>query len=194
MSDFYRELGDLFGVSLSSHNRWGGFKALRARWNDHIAQTLFRPVLIIDEAQEAQSSVLNELRILASKDLDSRQLLSVVFAGDARLPERFRSSELLPLGSLIRRRLRLEYASHDELLACMNHQLQIAGNPSLMTEELKATLVEHSAGNFRVLTYLAEELLHAAAERELPRLDEKLYFDVFGHVHKPKPAARKKQP
>src|SRR5438046_2740857 len=26
--DFYRELGDLFGVPLQAHNRWGGFKAL----------------------------------------------------------------------------------------------------------------------------------------------------------------------
>ena len=30
--DFYRELGDLFGVPLAAHNRWGGFKALRSRW------------------------------------------------------------------------------------------------------------------------------------------------------------------
>jgi len=43
--DFYRELGDLFGVPLASHNRWGGFKALRARWGEHIASTRCRPVL-----------------------------------------------------------------------------------------------------------------------------------------------------
>src|SRR5438552_5529045 len=29
VSDFYRELGDRFGVSLSPRNRWGGFKAIR---------------------------------------------------------------------------------------------------------------------------------------------------------------------
>ena len=90
--DFYRELGDLFAVPLAAHNRWGGFKALRARWADHIASSRCRPVLIIDEAQEALTTVLCELRILASKDLDSKQLLCVVFAGDARLPERLRSA------------------------------------------------------------------------------------------------------
>lgn len=191
-SDFYRELGDLFGVGLSVHNRWAGFKALRARWSDHIAQTLQRPVLILDEAQEAPTAVLNELRILASKDLDSRQLLCVVFAGDARLPERFRSPELLPLGSRIRRRLAFDYASRDELCACLDHLLAAAGNPSLMTAELKATLAEHAAGNYRVLMNLADELLTAAADRELPRLDEKLFFDVFGQAHKPKPSPRKR--
>jgi type II secretory pathway predicted ATPase ExeA len=191
-SDFYRELGDLFSVPLSGHNRWAGFKALRARWSEHIASTLLRPVLIVDEAQEALTPVLNELRILASKDFDSRQLLCVVFAGDARLPERFRSAELLPLGSRIRRRLVLDYASRDELLACLNHLLHAAGNPSLMTNELKATLADHAAGNYRVLMNLASELLTVAADRDLPCLDEKLFLDVFGQVHKPKAPARKR--
>lgn len=54
---------------------------------------------------EALTPALSELRILASKDLDARQLLTVVLAGDARLPERLRTAELLPLGSRIRRRL-----------------------------------------------------------------------------------------
>jgi type II secretory pathway predicted ATPase ExeA len=185
--DFYRELGDLFGVPLAAHNRWGGFKALRTRWADHITSTLSRPVLIIDEAQEALTPVFNELRVLASKELDSRQLLCVVFAGDARLVERFRSPDLLPLGSRIRRRLVLDYAQRDELLACLDHLLEIAGNPSLMTSELKATLADHAAGNYRVLMNLADELLSIGVDRDLPRLDEKLFLD--GLVQPPKTKA-----
>lgn len=191
--DFYRELGDMFGIPLQSHNRWGGFKSLRARWTEHISTTLSRPVLIIDEAQEAHNTVLTELRVLASKDLDSRQLLCVVLAGDGRLIERLRSSELLPLGSRIRRRLVLEYASRDELLACLDHLLDVAGNPSLMTTELKATLADHSAGNYRVLMNLADELLMAALDRDLPRLDEKLYLETFGQTAPKKPAVGKKR-
>jgi len=191
-SDFYRELGDLFGIPLTIHNRWAGFKALRTRWSEHIASTLMRPVLIIDEAQEALTTVLSELRILASKDFDSKQLLCVVFAGDARLPERLRTAELLPLGSRIRRRLVFDYASRDELLACLDHLLETAGNPSLMTTELKATLADHAAGNYRVLMNLADELLTVAADRDLPRLDEKLFLDVFAQAPKPKSPARKR--
>jgi general secretion pathway protein A len=192
-SDFYRELGDLFGVPLAIHNRWAGFKALRTRWAEHFASTLRRPVLILDEAQEVLTPVLSELRILASKDFDSRQLLNIVFAGDARLPQRLRSAELMPLGSRIRRRLVLDYASRDELLACLEHVLAAAGNSSLMTAELKSTLADHSAGNYRVLMNIADELLAAAADRELPRLDEKLYLDVFqAPAPKPRPGGKKR--
>lgn len=178
-SDFYRELGDLFNIPLSASNRWTNFKMLRERWSTHICASLTRPVLIIDEAQETLSTVLNELRVLSSKSLDSQQLLCVIFAGDLRLPERLRTPDLLPLGSRIRRRLTFDYADRDHLLACFEHLLAAAGNSALMTDTLKNTLVDHCAGNYRVLMNLADELLFAGAERELPRLDEKLYFDVF---------------
>ncbi|MDQ5914778.1 MAG: ral secretion pathway protein, partial [Pseudomonadota bacterium] len=52
LADFYRELGDVFGVPLKPHNRWGGFKALREQWQAHLESTRRRPVLLIDEAQE----------------------------------------------------------------------------------------------------------------------------------------------
>lgn len=190
--DFYRELGDLFSVPFQSHNRWGGFKALRARWAEHISSSLSRPVLILDEAQEALTGVLTELRMLSSKDSDSRQLLCIVLAGDSRLVERLRSPDLLPLGSRIRRRLTLDYASRDELLACLDHLLETAGNATLMTTELKATLADHSAGNYRVLMNLCDELLTTATDRDLPRLDEKLYLEVF-QQQAPKKAIGKKR-
>jgi general secretion pathway protein A len=191
--DFYRELGDLFGVPLQPHNRWGSFKAMRARWNDHIATTLLRPVLVLDEAQEAHASLFSELRMLASKELDTRQLLCVVLVGDARLVERLRSPELLPLGSRIRRRLVLEYASRDELLTCIENLLDAAGNASLMTTELKNTLVDHAAGNYRVLMNLADELLSAAADAELPRLDEKLFLETFAAIARTKNGSVKRK-
>lgn len=191
-SDFYRELGDVFGVPLHSHNRWAGFKALRAQWSEHIASTLARPVLIIDEAQEMISNVFTELRLLSSKELDARSLLCIVFAGDSRLPERFRTPDLLPIGSRIRRRLKFEPAGRDELVACLDHLLEIAGAPQLMTTELRTTLAEHAAGNYRVLMNMADELLTIAAEREIARLDEKLFLEAFATPTPAKAAGRRR--
>ena len=179
LADFYREMGDLFGVELRPHNRWGGFKALRERWLAHLEGTLLRPVLLIDEAQEMNPSVLSELRLLSSMQFDSRNLLSVVFAGDARLNSKLRRDELLPLGSRIRTRLIMEYASRDELADCLNHLLTSAGNARLMTTELTATLCDHAVGNYRVLTGMAGELLATAAQRELTQLDEKLFLELY---------------
>jgi len=179
LADFYRELGDVFGVPLRPHNRWGGFKALREQWQTHLESTRHRPVLLIDEAQEMAPPVLSELRLMASARFDSQPLLCVVLAGDARLPEKLRREDLVPLGSRIRTRLATEYASRDELLSCLNHLLGAAGNASLMTSGLRQTLCDHAAGNYRILMTLAGELLGVAARRDLAMLDEKLYLDVF---------------
>ncbi|MEN8180845.1 MAG: AAA family ATPase [Pseudomonadota bacterium] len=180
LADFYREMGDLFGVELKPHNRWGGFKALRERWLAHLEGTLLRPVLLIDEAQEMHPAVLSELRLLSSMQFDSRTLLTVVLAGDARLTTKLRRDELLPLGSRLRTRLVMEYADRNELMACLKHLLATAGNASLMTPELMQTLCDHAVGNYRVLTGMAAELLASAAQREITQLDEKLYLEVFG--------------
>jgi len=179
VSDFYRELGEIFGIAIRVSNRWGGFKALRARWLDHLGSANRRPVILIDEAQEMSPAVLCELRLLASARFDSQSLLCVVLAGDARLLEKLRREELIPLGSRIRTRLATETATREDLLACLEHSLAAAGNPSLMTKELRHTLCDHAAGNYRIFTAMAAELLMSAAQRDLPVLDEKLYLQVF---------------
>jgi general secretion pathway protein A len=152
---------------------------LREKWVAHIESTLMRPIVLIDEAQEMNHIVLNELRILSSARFDSVHILSVVLAGDARLPKKLRHEDLLPLGSRIRARLVLEHATADELRACLMHLMKAAGNAKLMTRELVDTLCDHALGNYRVLTTMANELLSAASERELEVLDEKLYLEVF---------------
>jgi type II secretory pathway predicted ATPase ExeA len=131
--DFYRELGDIFAVPLKPHNRWGGFKALRETWFAHLETARRRPVLLVDEAQEMAPATFSELRLLASARFDSQPLLCVVLAGDARLIEKLRREELLPLGSRIRTRLATEHASPEELLACLDCVLAEAGNARPMT-------------------------------------------------------------
>ena len=187
LADLYRELGDVFAVPLKPHNRWGGFKALRDRWLAHMETTRRRAVLLVDEAQEMSPAALCELRLLASACFDSQPLLCVVLAGDARLIEKLRREELIPLGSRIRTRLATEHASRDELLESLNHLLAGAGNASLMTPALRQTLCDHAAGNYRILTTMAAELLAAAAQRELAQLDEKLYLEVFAQPETPAP-------
>ena len=188
VADFYRELGDLFGVPLAPHNRWAGAKALREKWQAHIDAALFRPVVVVDEAQEMQAVVLNELRLLGSTRLDSHLLLTAVLAGDGRLLQHLRADDLLPLGSRVRVKLLLERAAPAELEELLRHALAKAGAPKLMTPELITTLCEHAAGNARALMTMAGELLAEGAKREARQLDEKLYLEVFAV---PPPAAAK---
>lgn len=187
LADFYREMGDLFGVNLTPANRYGGFKALRERWRQHIKSTLYRPILLVDEAQEMVTTNLNELRLLGSAEFDSECLLTVILCGDLTLPERFRSNDLLALGSRIRFRRMLSPYDKNELKNYLEYSLAQAGAPQLMTKPLMSTLVEHSAGNLRLLNIMAAELLTVGAQRELTQLNEQLFLELYS------PTPQKKQ-
>jgi general secretion pathway protein A len=184
VTDFYREIGDLFGVPVSTSNRWGAYKTVRAKWQEHIQQTLFRPVLLIDEAQEMSSSLLAELRLLGSAKLDTCTLVTVILCGDRRLEDKLRAVDLLPIASRIRTRLVLDAEPPDVLGAMLRHILAAAGNAALMTEELQRTVCEHAAGNRRALMLLCNELLVLAVAKNAKRLDESLYLELTAAEHR----------
>jgi general secretion pathway protein A len=108
--------------------------------------------------------ILNELRLLSSACFDSQSLLCVVLSGDARLFDKLR---------------------REELLACLDHLLKSASNASLMTKELRHTLVDHAASNYRIFVSMAGEMLMSAAQHEITTLDEKLYLQVFARPDAP---------
>ncbi len=179
VADFYRELGEVFEVNLSASNRWGGFKGLRHKWWDHLNSTMFRPVLLIDEAQEMIHQTLNEIRLLSSVEFDSKNILTVIFCGDQRFTDKLTHQELLPLGSRLGLRKKMKAATKDELTHTLKAVLEKAGGAHVMTKELISIVVEHSAGNYRVMMSMANELLAEGVSREKEQLDEKLFFEVY---------------
>ena len=179
LADFYREMGNLFGIELRVSNRYGGYKALREKWRHHIESTLLRPVLMVDEAQQTQPAVLSELRLLSMEKFDSVSLLTVILAGDSRLTNSFKLPDLIPLGTRMRTRLIMEPWIKLQLLELIQESTKRAGNSNLMTAGLAETLAEHAAGNPRVMMNLAAERLAIGVRKEGNQLDESLFFELF---------------
>ena len=134
--------------------------------------------------------MLTEMRLLASIDFDSRAILSVVLVGDNRLVAKLRHPDLLPVASRIRQRLLNTRCEPRELARLLDHLLEPAGNPALMTGELQNTLVAHADGNPRALASMADGLLAAGAEQDRERLDEKLFLELWGETAQPGKARR----
>ena len=100
-----------------------------------------------------------------------------------------RHQDLVPLNTRIRTRLCTEAATRDELLELLKHALAKAGNATLMTEQLMDVLVDHSAGNYRLLMTMSAELLAYGTAHEVSQLDEKFYLELF---HPKGPTSKKK--
>jgi type II secretory pathway predicted ATPase ExeA len=189
LSDFYRELGAIFDLELKVSHRWGGFRALRDKWLRHTQATLFRPILMIDEAQLMHHQTLTELRLLSSEKFDSRKLLTIILAGDQRLAAKLTTPDLLPLNSRMRR-IEVARADKEELIMILQHLLKAAGNESLMSDGLIKLLVDHACGNPRKLMGMSSELLVWGAIQEKDFLDEGLFYDIYqeklGKPNKPR--------
>jgi hypothetical protein len=56
--------------------------------------------------------------------------------------------------------------------------------------QLRHTLVDHAAGNYRIFIAMAAELLMTAAQRDITVLDEKLYLQVFAAPQTQQPRRR----
>jgi general secretion pathway protein A len=96
-------------------------------------------------------------------------------------PPSIQNPELLPLGSRVRARLELSALTPQDLASYLHFILQKAGDPQLIAPELIQTpgtppRTRKPAGVHP--HHMAAELL-TAAERNLPRIDEPLYFDLF---------------
>lgn len=179
LSDFYREMAGVFGVDLRASNRYGGYKSLRDKWRSHIESTLLRPILLIDEAQEIPAMVLSELRLLTMEKFDSVCLLTIVLAGDSRLSNSFKQTDLIPIGTRMRTRLLVEPWTKPQLVDLLKESTKRAGTPMLLTDELAETLAEHAVGNPRVMMNLAAECLSMGLRKESTQLDAGIFFELF---------------
>ena len=178
-ADFYREMGDLFAVELKPSNRWAGTKVLRQRWLSHIDSSLLRPLLLIDEAQEMSVTLLNELRLLSSVELDAKSVLTVVLSGDRRLLEKLQTPDLMPLAGRIRTQLRLKALDVEELKHTLTHVLEQAGNATLIDKDVVGSRCDQAMGNSRTLMNAANDLLAAAVRDKRDRIDQELFFEVM---------------
>jgi len=191
LADFYRELGHCYGIRLTPHNRWAGATALRTAWRAAAEAARWRAIVLIDEAQEMQTCVLNEARLLNGEPLDAGWLLTVVLVGDDRLLERLRGAELAPLASRIRVRLRLEEQTDACLIAAVQRLAEAAGNPGLFATGVIETLVEQAAGNFRTLMQLADQVLNHALETGAASIDQRLLLAAAQVDTTAQPASRR---
>ena len=79
----------------------------------------------------------------------------------------------------MRVRMKLEPLGRHDLLNYLDHAICQAGAPHLISKALMEILVDHAAGNLRVLNTMAAEMLLEGARKEMAQLDEKLFLEMF---------------
>jgi len=126
-----------------------------------------RFVLIVDEAQNLDDSVLETIRLLSNFETSHTKLLQIILAGQSQLGEKLGQKQLAQLLQRIAVVKHLEALSLEETAGYIRHRLKVAGHcdGALFEPEAVALIAERSQGIPRNINKICfQALLEAHAQ------------------------------
>lgn len=137
-----------------------------------------RPVLLVDEAQLATPTLLEEIRLLTNFEDRTDKHVHVVLVGQPEL--RARIAKQPQTDQRIGLRFHMPPLEADEVPAYVRHRMTVAGanGRAIFEEGALARLAERSGGVPRLVNNLATQALFVAAARRAPVVDAALVDDV----------------
>ncbi|MBD5804458.1 putative peptidoglycan binding domain protein [Azoarcus sp. Aa7] len=173
-------------------------KVLVDRINRHLLDANARgrkTVLIIDEAQNLSTEVLEQLRLLTNLETHERKLLQIILLGQPELRERLAQPELRQLAQRIVARYHLEPLSRQEVGAYVNHRLAVAGGQQRLFADAQIDrLYRLSGGTPRLINVICDRALlgtYVEGRTNVARATlDKAAGEVLGSVPQAFPARR----
>lgn len=136
-----------------------------------------RPVLVVDEAQLASPSLLEEVRLLTNHEDRQAKHLHVVLLGQPELRDRVRKRP--QIDQRVSLRYHVEPMEESDVGEYVQHRMRVAGaTREVFTAEALATLAARSGGVPRRVNTLATQALFVGAMRGLSSVDAGLVADV----------------
>ena len=105
-------------------------------------------ILIVDEAQNLSTKVLEEIRLLSGIETSKEKVLRIILAGQPELKEKLDSQKLKQLTQRVRLRFHLGTLDQRDMRAYIDHRIKVAGHEEpglfLLTMDNIMLLIDHS--------------------------------------------------
>jgi general secretion pathway protein A len=143
-------------------------------------------LLIIDEAQNLSSEVLEQLRLLTNLETDSRKLLQIILIGQPELRDILARPELEQLEQRVIARFHLKALSAADTVHYVRHRLGVAGlqRAQPFTPQALQRIHELSRGIPRRINLLCDRAMlgaYALNQRRIdPNIIDQAALEVFG--------------
>ena len=179
--DLLRYTCNEFGLKSAPHSR-NDFYEYLALLNDYLYES-YRSgnncALIIDEAQNLSSEVLESVRLLSNFETSKDKLLQILLVGQPELSQRLNSQELRQLKQRVTVRYQLRSLTLKECQAYISSRLQVAGgDPLLFTPSAVELIYSYSAGIPRVINVICDGALMTAYRLRKTYIDDTLIRQV----------------
>ena len=134
-----------------------------------------RTILVIDEAQNLSSNVLEELRMLSNINSNENQLLQIVLLGQPQLRQLLRSSKLTQFSQRIGSDYHIAALSVADVEQYIDHRITTAGGKKTLFSKAAAHAIAYaSAGIPRSINLLCDRALVYGFSLKAPQISEAL--------------------
>jgi type II secretory pathway predicted ATPase ExeA len=179
--DLLRYTCNEFGLRSPQHSRSDFYEYL-ALLNDYLFDSYHSGkncALIIDEAQNLSSEVLESVRLLSNFETSKDKLLQILLVGQPELSTRLNSQELRQLKQRVTVRYQLRSLTLKECQGYIASRLQVAGgDPMLFTPKAVEVIYACSGGIPRVINVICDGALMTAYGLRKTYIDDSLIRQV----------------
>jgi general secretion pathway protein A len=144
-----------------------------------------RVVVLIDEAQNLDDSVLELIRMLSNFETGREKLIQIVLSGQPQLAEKISSPDLEQLRQRVSIFAQLKPFSREDTQLYMEHRLRVAGYESqspLFTRDAVTLIAEHSHGVPRNINNMCFNALSLACALQRKLIDSEIIREVIADL------------
>lgn len=172
----------------------------RVKMHEEFNQVLLREmksgkrfVVVIDEAQNLDDSVLETVRLLSNFETPRAKLMQIILSGQPELADKLARPHLSQLRQRISIVARLDPLSPQHVHEYIHHRLKLSGyvGPRLFLPDAESAIIERSEGIPRTINNLcfnAMSLAYALGKRQI---DRSLVEEISGDLDLESIAARR---
>jgi type II secretory pathway predicted ATPase ExeA len=175
-------------IDLGVHETQGSLTQMQLRLQGVLleeARRGKRVVVVIDEAQNLDDSVLELVRMLSNFETAREKLIQIVLSGQPQLADKIASPELEQLRQRVSIVANLQPFSREDTELYIEHRLRIAGYSSdtpLFTRDAVALIAEHSEGIPRNISNLCFNSLSLACALRRNPIDRETVREVIADL------------
>lgn len=166
--EFYKQLCWELDVEAKTGSRVGILKSFKNTIREIATTKKQKIIIIIDEAHLLRIDIFAELHTITQFDNDSKNLFSLVLAGQPNLLEKLTYRSSAPIASRVISRTHLSHLNQEQMAVYLEHHLAVAGvKKQLFSDQAITAIYQGSAGILRKSNLLARGgLVAAAMEKE----------------------------
>jgi general secretion pathway protein A len=181
--EFMRFLLAELGYETGDHD----FVRMHEEFNQHLlreARAGNRFIVVVDEAQNLDPSVLETIRLLSDFETPQAKLLQIVLAGQPELADKLASRHLAQLRQRISLVSSLKPLSEEETRNYVQHRLRVAGyiGGSLFTPQAMAETAEFTQGIPRNINNLCFNAMSLACALRQKTIDTAVVREVISDL------------